>query len=103
MANCKSFFDIEEEWQKFYEDWYKVLFAIIKAIFEEKCEYLKHTYGQAYWLSLMYLEDDFLTHWKTQIIKCFTNKMQYYGNTTIFRAEKGYATLKRSLAGSTSR
>lgn len=36
QVNCKSFFNIKKEWEKFYKDWYKVLFAVIKAIFEEK-------------------------------------------------------------------
>lgn len=33
LANCKFSFDTKEEWQKFYEDWHKVLFATTKAIF----------------------------------------------------------------------
>ena len=103
LANCKLSFDTGEEWQKFYKDWHKVLFATTEAIFKEKWEYLQHTYGQAHWLSLMYLEDDLLAHWKTRVIKCFINKMQHYGNTTTSCAKAGHATLKRSLARSTSR
>ena len=103
LVNCKSSFDTEDEWQKFYDDWHKILFAVTEAIFEEKCEYLQHTYGQVHWLPLMYLEDDLLAHWKTRVIKCFTNKVQHYGNTTTSHAEGGHATLKRSLAGSAGR
>lgn len=62
LANCKSSFITEEEWQKFYEDWHKVLFAVTEAIFEEKWEYLQRTYDQVHWLPLMYLEDDLLAH-----------------------------------------
>ena len=62
LANCKPSSDIGEEWQKFYEDWHKVLFATTEAIFKEKWEYLYHIYGQAHWLPLMYLEDDLLAH-----------------------------------------
>ena len=36
LANCKPFFNTKEEWQKFYEDWHKVLFATTEAIFKEK-------------------------------------------------------------------
>ena len=58
LANWKPSFDGEKEWQRFYEDWHKVLFVTIEAIFKEKWEYLQHTYRQAYWLPLMYLKDD---------------------------------------------
>ena len=80
-----------------------VLFASKEEIFKEKWEYLQYTYGQAHWLPPMYLEDDLLAHWKTRVIKCFTNKVQHYGNTTTSRVEGGHATLKRSLAGSTGK
>lgn len=36
LANYKSSFNIEEEWQKFYKDWHKVLIVVMEAIFEEK-------------------------------------------------------------------
>lgn len=36
LANYEFSFDKEEKWQKFYDNWHKILFATIKAIFEEK-------------------------------------------------------------------
>ena len=51
----------------------------------------------------MYIEDDLLAYWKTRVIKCFTNKVQHYENTTTSCAEVEHSILKRSLAGSTGR
>ena len=78
LANCKPSFDTEEEWEKFYEDLQKVLFASTEEIFKEKCEYLQQTDSQAHWLPIMYIEDDLLGHWNIQVIKYFTNKVQHY-------------------------
>lgn len=36
FANCKSSFDTEETWKIFYDNWYKLLYASIEPIFEEK-------------------------------------------------------------------
>ena len=36
FTNCKPLFDIEESWQKFYDNWHGVLYSITKSIFEKK-------------------------------------------------------------------
>ncbi len=36
LTNCKSSFDIEESWQKFYNDWHGALYSTTEPIFEEK-------------------------------------------------------------------
>lgn len=44
-----------------------------------------------------YLRNELLARWKTRIIKCFTNKILSFDNTTTSRAEEDHAKLKRSL------
>lgn len=37
LANCKPLFDTEKIWQRFYDDWYKVLYASsTELLFREK-------------------------------------------------------------------
>ena len=36
LTHCKFSFETEEESQKFYEDWHKVLFLTTEVIFKEK-------------------------------------------------------------------
>ena len=35
--------------------------------------------------------------WKEKVIKCYTDKLCHFGNTTTSRAERGHAKIKRHL------
>ena len=36
FINYKLLFDIKKSWQKFYNNWYGVLYSVTKSIFEKK-------------------------------------------------------------------
>lgn len=97
LTNCKSSFDIERNWQEFYNDWYGVFYNVTEPIFEEKWAEFQAKYENDYWVAIDYLQNDLMATWKEKVIKCYTNKLCYFGNTTTSRAERGHAKIKRQL------
>ena len=97
LTNCKPSFDIEESWQEFYKDWHGVLYSATEPIFEVKWAELQAKYEDDYWVAIDYLQNDLMATWKEKVIKCYTNKLCHFGNTTTSRAEGGHAKIKRQL------
>jgi hypothetical protein len=97
LKNCKSAFDNNDAWKKFYDDWHEVMYASSEAVYEEKWTTLQIKYEEDYWSAIDYLRHDLLTSWKTRIIKFYINKMLSFENTITSRAEDDHAKLKRAL------
>ncbi len=97
LTNCKSSFDTEETWKTFYDDWHKLLYASTEPVFEERWAEFQAKYEDNYWVALDYLRNDLMEVWKTKFLKCYTNKLCHFGNTTTSHAEGGHAKIKRHL------
>lgn len=60
LTNYISSFNIEETWQKFYNNWHWVLYNITKPIFQEKWAEFQIKYKIDYWIIINYLQNDLI-------------------------------------------
>ena len=60
LINFKPSFDIEESWQKFYQDWHRVLYSATELIFEVKWAEFQAKYEDDYWVAIDYFQNDLM-------------------------------------------
>ena len=66
-------------------------------LFREKWTEFEAKYSTDYWFALEYFRHDLLETWMEQVLKCYTNDLTHFGNTTTLRVEGGHAKIKRQL------
>ncbi len=69
----------------------------MKLIFKEKWAEFQAKYENDYWVAIDYLQNDLMATWKEKVIKCYTNKLYHFRNTTTSQAEEGHAKTKYQL------
>lgn len=97
MVNYKNLFKDEESWEEFYRSWHQVLYVNEEVKFEEKWEAIKISYAEHLRWSIDYLEDEIITPHCFKIVKCYTNQVMHFDNTSTFQVKGQHAKLKVAL------
>ena len=100
VVNCKKLFEDEKSWEEFYGSWYQVLYANKEGEFEENWEEMKIRYAEHLRWPIDYLEDGIIMPHRFKVVKCYTNQLMHFGNTSTSRAEGQHAKLKAALVSS---
>lgn len=101
LINCRKDFGDDEEWQTFYTDWHKVMYAHTTEQFEAQWTVLSNKYDQRHPTSMLYLQCDLLRSYKKKFVKCWTDQCLHFNNHATSRSEGSHAKLKRGLMSST--
>lgn len=100
LSNCHKDFATKEEWETFYIDWHKVMYARTSAEYEARWTALSNTYDQRHPGPMLYLTNDLLRSYKKKFVKCWTDQSLHFNNHATSRSEGSHAKLKRDLTSS---
>lgn len=101
LVNCRKDFANKEEWEEFFADWTKIIYAPLRVEYEERWESFKDKYYEAHYDCVDYLTDTYIRDFKTRFVKCYTNKVRHFETTVTSRSEGGHAVFKKWLGTST--
>ena len=97
LKNCKSTFDTEETWKKFYNAWEKIVQIDFEDDFNIVWKVLKQQYRNTHMKKINYLKDTWLTHHRHRFCKVWTNLNTHFDILTISRVEDDHRVLKSIL------
>lgn len=101
LINCRPWFEGEDEkWKEFLAAWKTVLYAKTEEAFDEVWNAMQLKYDDDL-VPMLYLQDLVRNH-KEKIIKCFTDRVQHFGNTSTSRSEGSHPKSKMEFKSSTS-
>ncbi len=93
LVNYKKWF-VNEAWKMFLGVWHKVLYASIEEVFHENWTKMKTQYGEHLAFLVNYQKDDIIPLNSKKVIQCFSNQIQYFGNTSISQSKSQNNRLK---------
>ena len=99
VVHCKKWFD-NEEWEEFLSIWHEVLYVPTEEVFQENWLAMRAKYGERLGFPVNYLEDEIIRLYSQKFIRCYTNQVQHFENTSTSRAESQNARLKAVLVSS---
>ena len=101
LVNCKREFDTKEEWDAFFTAWKSVIYAPSEDIFWESWGQFSLKYRSTHDDCVDYLLSTYITDYRQQFVRCYTDQVLHFNTTVTSRAEGGHAVLKRQLGTST--
>ena len=94
--NCNLHFDTKEEWEDFFRDWHRVMYATSEAQHEHEWGILQSDYSDDYPIVIQYLVEHLLLL-KKRFVAAWTNKMLTFNNRATSRGESNNGKLNIEL------
>ena len=101
LKNCKPAFDVEEDWEKFYNAWHEVINASDEEGFNTAWQTFRRKYRRDHEEEINYLKNTWLKRHRHRFCHAWTNEVTHFDTLTTSRVEGGHRVLKAELKVST--